>query len=457
MTMVQEIIYVPTLRCNYNCIHCGQDRECAEVSCEIVRDRLIESNLFQGGRLLITGGEPFLKEGLVQFVVKMLQNGTAVHITTNGSFTESIRELVAAVGDNRQLAFSISIDGTENTHNAIRKNASAYTKAIASLQLIHFAGIYANVNMVVQPANISQMDVLRLEITDKVSPDIPISFIPMIASISHQKDSAFSQRDISKIYPYLDKQRDKKRLLAKEAVVITNCHAGVKNVVISPDACVYTCLTGFSYLGAEERKNFFMGDLKTAALDVLVSQNNLLSWKNTVSSCMGCDNACEWNREEQYFGASFHFSQKEYLQIKQIISSIATKQLQWINGWHPVEVYDWGEIHWMSDLSSKVFYKISVSSAMQLNIRFCNSCPQLPTERCEKPMTLSLIIEGKEVLHNFILSQNGTLQILLDERHQQSEVIELDFVVNQLWRPCDYDGGNDNRNLGVAICSIEAY
>lgn len=76
MPELDRLIYVPTLRCNCACKHCGQSRYFPEEECDpaLISQRLLESDSFSS-QFSITGGEPFLKNGIAGSLAKIIRGG----------------------------------------------------------------------------------------------------------------------------------------------------------------------------------------------------------------------------------------------------------------------------------------------------------------------------------------------------------------------------------------------
>lgn len=79
---IERIIYIPTLRCNCACKHCGESHYFKEEECDpsLIWRRVVESTCFSG-QFSVTGGEPFLKAGLPGELAKILGGGVTFAVT----------------------------------------------------------------------------------------------------------------------------------------------------------------------------------------------------------------------------------------------------------------------------------------------------------------------------------------------------------------------------------------
>lgn len=102
MEKIQEIIFLPSLRCNLNCKHCGeiQDvRKDQEVDCLMVLQQLESSILLEKGLTIsVSGGEPFLNPSFVSFLSEgVKRTDFCFHVTTNGYYYQDIKKLTEAI------------------------------------------------------------------------------------------------------------------------------------------------------------------------------------------------------------------------------------------------------------------------------------------------------------------------------------------------------------------------
>ena len=117
------IIYTPTYRCNYKCYHCNLENLAAnqiELNASEIYKIFRDSKTLNKLPIDISGGEPFLKEDIIEIITNLIKLGHSVGINTNGSFPEKIRKLIKEVENTDLMSFGVSIDGFENIHDKIR-------------------------------------------------------------------------------------------------------------------------------------------------------------------------------------------------------------------------------------------------------------------------------------------------------------------------------------------------
>lgn len=90
----------------------------------------------------ITGGEPFLRKDLTEVILAIAESSGVrrISINTNGFFTERIESVVSSLlSDPRfdELRLSISLDGHEGVHDAVRNSPGSYRAALATIDAMN--------------------------------------------------------------------------------------------------------------------------------------------------------------------------------------------------------------------------------------------------------------------------------------------------------------------------------
>jgi len=138
-----------TYRCNLRCRICGVWRIYRE-SPDLARDEMcsddytpffesVSHDLFWLG---LTGGEPFLKDDLVDIIHLAASKSRKLHIlelTTNGFSERTIEKKVNAILEDADIPFitvGVSLDGPPLTHNYMRGRKEAWSRAIATYKTL---------------------------------------------------------------------------------------------------------------------------------------------------------------------------------------------------------------------------------------------------------------------------------------------------------------------------------
>lgn len=158
--IVREVRHLLTYDCILRCKHCylsaGEHPE--------VKERLFDQyeadrfyGFFKPESVSATGGEPLLRKDLVRILAKTTANyGGALELVTNGILLDApfVRELTQL---NPNSFYQISLDGSEEFHDALRMKKGAYKSAINAIDLVSQMGRIVKARMTVMPENYAQI------------------------------------------------------------------------------------------------------------------------------------------------------------------------------------------------------------------------------------------------------------------------------------------------------------
>ena len=127
---------IVTYRCNARCTMCSRykapSRPDEEISIETIRK--LPPMYFTN----ITGGEPFIREDLKDIVRELNQKSDQIVISTNGFFTDRIIDLCKEFPN---IGIRISIEGLEQTNNAIRGLPDGFNRGYTTLKKLREMGM----------------------------------------------------------------------------------------------------------------------------------------------------------------------------------------------------------------------------------------------------------------------------------------------------------------------------
>lgn len=183
----RELIFFVTTRCGYKCKTCFYWQELNTGKNELTLDeiRKISSGLDEMQRILITGGEPYLRSDLPE-ICQIFHDQNACkrfHIPTHGFNPDRIAEMaerILVLCPRSVVNFSFSIDGLEKTHEEISQIPGSFKKVIETAKKVTALGgkypnMSANVICVVSNKNIAEI----LELGKFLKEEIPsLGFMP---------------------------------------------------------------------------------------------------------------------------------------------------------------------------------------------------------------------------------------------------------------------------------------
>lgn len=140
---------IVTYRCNARCKMCNRYKAPSKPDEEISVDTI--KKLPQMYFTNITGGEPFIRSDLKDIVRELYKKSDRIVISTNGFFTDRIIDLCKEFPN---VGIRISIEGLEETNNAIRGLEDGFNRGYTTLKkLVEMNHPDVGFGMTVQDAN----------------------------------------------------------------------------------------------------------------------------------------------------------------------------------------------------------------------------------------------------------------------------------------------------------------
>jgi len=176
-------LYVTT-RCNQSCSFCAVQGAFSDgdMPAELFRDAVRQSVALGAARIVVTGGEPFLKEDLLE-LLRSVEGVAPVQVLTNGTLISSAkaRELAEL-----RASVQVSLDGASaETHDSIR-GEGAFEAALRSIRLLRDVGVNPlTISFTIQEANSNDIaGVLELSEREGVG---EAAFMPVIPGVEGER------------------------------------------------------------------------------------------------------------------------------------------------------------------------------------------------------------------------------------------------------------------------------
>ena len=155
---------IVTYRCNAKCTMCNRYKAPStpeeEISIETIK-KLPEMYFTN-----VTGGEPFIRDDIKEIIRELDKKSDRIVISTNGFFTDRIIDLCKEFPN---VGIRISIEGLEETNNAIRGLEDGFNKGVSTLKkLVEMGHPDVGFGMTVQDANAKDL-VELYKISDKMN------------------------------------------------------------------------------------------------------------------------------------------------------------------------------------------------------------------------------------------------------------------------------------------------
>jgi len=212
-TPTSAILYL-TNKCNLKCTHCFYSAELNndkkhEMTLEQIQ-KMVDS-FKQTYGILLTGGEPFLRQDIIE-VFKILENKfKTVTVVTNGFFHEKTLKVMTETLERfkfKNFIIRISIDGPQKIHDEIRGVPNSYERAITTLKKLKtlekkYPNFEIAINAIISSQSHNHLPEL---IKDLIPYQVPISFLITRGSDYgvYKVDKDISSEIIAKEQVYLD-------------------------------------------------------------------------------------------------------------------------------------------------------------------------------------------------------------------------------------------------------------
>jgi len=202
-----------TFLCNMRCLHCGTaagEKRKDELDTEEAL-KLIDDLAELGCEFLtLSGGEPLLRKDWRELARRLIQRKVKLGIVTNGW---CVNEEV--VKDFNEIGFNmvgVSFDGTEKTHDMIRRTKGSYRKAYQALKMIKESGQKVCALTQVSRLNLKELDDIY---RDLLAIGIPLWRIQMTTStgrMCEMRDGTMRPEDMPELARKILKIRDEKKI-----------------------------------------------------------------------------------------------------------------------------------------------------------------------------------------------------------------------------------------------------
>jgi len=220
------VVWNMTRRCNLRCIHCYASARdgspSGELSTREAKGMIDDLARFGVPVLLFSGGEPLLRDDLVELVTYASRRQIRTVISTNGTLISSeVAKKLAEAG----LAYAgISLDGLEETNDRLRGVQGAFKETLKGMENCQKAGIKVGLRFTVSRLNVRDVPAI-FDLIEKY--DIPRLCIYHLVYTG--RGSRLAKEDLSHgetrylLHLIMDRTRDLfSRGKAKEILTVDN-------------------------------------------------------------------------------------------------------------------------------------------------------------------------------------------------------------------------------------------
>lgn len=257
---LRQLFWECTLRCNLACKHCGSDcrkftdREDmpAEVFLRAI-DSITPHVNPNKVSIIISGGEPLVRQDLEQVGLALYQKGYPWGIVSNGlDLTRQRLDSLMAAG---MHAITISLDGFADEHNWLRGNEKSYQCATEAIKmLVHEPELVWDVVTCVNRKNLGQLEELKSYLYNIGVRDWRIFTIFPVGRAAQHPEFQLTNEEFTEVLEFIKRTRREGRIRLSygcegflgeyEGEVrdhFYGCNAGVSVASILADGSISAC------------------------------------------------------------------------------------------------------------------------------------------------------------------------------------------------------------------------
>lgn len=209
---LRQLFWECTLRCNVHCRHCGSDcKRVAGVEDMPAEDflRVLDSvqkkcnphDVF----VILTGGEPLLRDDLEEVASEIYRRGFPWGLVTNGLYLtpERFRSLCEA----GMHSVALSLDGLEENHNWLRGHKDAFRMASQAIDLLVKSDITFDCVTCVNRRNYSELPAIRDFLIQKGVREWRIYTIFPMGRAKNDPDMRLSGEEFRGVFEFIKRTR----------------------------------------------------------------------------------------------------------------------------------------------------------------------------------------------------------------------------------------------------------
>ncbi|MFA4960162.1 MAG: radical SAM protein [Candidatus Pacearchaeota archaeon] len=178
-----------TRRCNLRCKHCESPTEGSRDESELTTEQVIKGfrkirnqiDMSNFSRVLISGGEPFVRKDLVPVVFELGEIGYQnISIQSNGIYIADHPEVLEQLKKTNVTGIGVAVDGLESTHDDFRQMKGSWQKSLRALEYSVDAGFQTTASITAHAKNVDELGELYELLSDrgvnwfKITPIYPL-------------------------------------------------------------------------------------------------------------------------------------------------------------------------------------------------------------------------------------------------------------------------------------------
>ena len=199
-----------TLACDLACRHCGsragraRDDELSTAECLDLVDQLAELGVLE---VSLIGGEAYLRDDWCQIVQRIAERKMSPLLTTGGRGLTPERARAAAEAGLDSA--SISIDGAEATHDALRAVDGSHRSALAAMRNLRDAGVGVSVNTQINRLSMPELSHVLDTVIEHGAHSWQIQLTVAMGRAADEPEILLQPYDLLELFPMIDRLADR--------------------------------------------------------------------------------------------------------------------------------------------------------------------------------------------------------------------------------------------------------
>ena len=220
------VVWNVTRRCNLKCVHCYAHAtgEAAKDELSAEEGKVLLDDLAQFGCpvVLFSGGEPLIRQDLVELADYAVKLGMRAVISTNGTLiSRSVAQVLKDVG----LSYvGISLDGMREVNDRFRGVKGAFDRAMAGIEHCQQAGIKVGLRFTINRMNAAEIPAIFDLLEERNIPRVCFYHLVYAGRGSELMEEDLSREETREVVDLIiDRTRDlHERGMAKEVLTVDN-------------------------------------------------------------------------------------------------------------------------------------------------------------------------------------------------------------------------------------------
>ncbi len=247
--------WMATLRCGLSCQHClavSQEGGFADMPVEKVRGLVDEVARMRVREFLITGGEPLVREDLVEVIEYLGGRGVNWSLNTAAMPNARLREAIAR---NKPGFVAVSLDGPKDVHDGFRGKAGAYEDATEAIRFFKSLGVRVCAGTTVTSRNYDCLNETFHLVAAGGADQWGIHLLVPEGRAAERKDLFLSKMQLKRLIKFVVRKRRYFNVQMADEIgylgyleplvrdMPLSCGAGRAQCVVLPDGAVVPCTT----------------------------------------------------------------------------------------------------------------------------------------------------------------------------------------------------------------------